>query len=64
MEVIVDRIEGEYLVVEIDVGTTINMPLSLAPDAKEGDTIKISVEKGENSIKKNVDNLVNNLFED
>ena len=46
MEIIIDRFEGEYAVVEITKGKMVNMPKVLVPDAKEGDVIKIIVDKG------------------
>ena len=45
MEVIVDRFEGDYAVVEIAIGKCVNIPRVLVPDAKEGDIIKIEIEK-------------------
>ncbi len=64
MKVIVDRIEGEFVIVEVDVGQTLNIPKRLVPNAQEGDLIEINVKKCQNQVKKNVDNLINNLFED
>ena len=42
MKVIVDRIEGDFAVVEADE-TTYNLPKALCPEAKEGNTIEITV---------------------
>ena len=47
MKVIVDRFEGDYAVVEIAIGKCVNIPRVLVPDAKEGDIIKIEIEKKE-----------------
>lgn len=65
MEVIVDHIEGEFLVVEITEGNFVNMPRALAPSAKEGDVIVITIDETKRKVLlDNVNNLVNNLFED
>ncbi|MGN1457056.1 MAG: DUF3006 domain-containing protein, partial [Acutalibacteraceae bacterium] len=39
MQVIIDRFEGEYAVVEIDSGNFVNLPKILIPDAHEGDVV-------------------------
>lgn len=64
MKVIVDRIEGDYAVVEIAIGKCVNIPRVLVPDAKEGDIIKIEIEKKETEKrKKYIKDLMNNVFE-
>lgn len=64
MKVIVDRFEGDYAVVEIAIGKCVNIPRVLVPDAKEGDIIKIEIEKKETEErKKYVKDLMNNVFE-
>jgi ribosome recycling factor len=64
MEVIVDRFEGDYAVVEIAIGKCVNIPRVLVPDAKEGDIIKIEIEKKETEKrKKYIKDLMNNVFE-
>lgn len=64
MKVIVDRFEGDYAVVEIAIGKCVNIPRVLVPDAKEGDIIKIEIEKEETEeIKKYIKDLMNNVFE-
>lgn len=64
MKVIVDRFEGDYAVVEIAIGKFVNIPRVLVPDAKEGDIIKIEIEKEETEeIKKYIKDLMNNVFE-
>ena len=65
MEVIVDRIEGDYLVLELENKKTINVPKILMPNAVEGDIIDININyvkraKRENEINK----LKNKLFID
>lgn len=65
MEVIIDRFEGEYAVVEITKGKIVNMPKVLVPDAKEGDVIKIIVDKeATKKRQEHVKDLVNDLFID
>ena len=44
MEAIIDRFEGKFAVCEVDEGEFINLPRSLFPDAKEGDTVTIDEE--------------------
>lgn len=64
MKVIVDRFEGDYAVVEIAIGKCVNIPRVLVPDAKEGDIIKIEIEKKETEKrKKYIRDLMNNVFE-
>lgn len=65
MEIIIDRFEGEYAVVEITKGKMVNMPKVLVPDAKEGDVIKIIVDKeATKKRQEHVKDLVNDLFID
>lgn len=65
MKVIIDRFEGNYAVVEIDVGKFVNIPKILLPNAKEGDIIKIEKDKKETkNRKKNIQKLMNDVFED
>ena len=64
MKVIVDRFEGDYAVVEIAIGKCVNIPRVLVPDSKEGDIIKIEIEKEETEErKKYIKDLMNNVFE-
>lgn len=65
MKVIIDRFEGEYAVVEIEVGKYVNVPKVLLPNAKEGDIVKIEIDKEETEErKKYIQKLMNNVFED
>ena len=65
MKVIIDRFEGNYAVVEIDVGKFVNIPKILLPNAKEGDVIKMEKDKKETkNRKKNIQKLMNDVFED
>ena len=65
MKVIIDRFEGDYAVVEIEIGKCVNIPKILIPNAKEGDVIKIEIDKKETfERKKHIQKLMNNVFED
>lgn len=65
MKVIIDRFEGDYAVVELDVGKCVNIPKILIPDAKEGDVIKIIIDRETTEErKKQIQELVNNVFND
>ena len=65
MKVIIDRFEGDYVVVEIDKGNFVNLPKELVPNAKEGDIVIIRVDHEEtNKRKEHVKDLMNQLFED
>lgn len=65
MKVIIDRFEGEYAVVEIEVGKYTNLPKILVPNSKEGDVINIEIDNNETEKRKqNIQNLMNNIFED
>ncbi|MBR5137083.1 MAG: DUF3006 domain-containing protein [Clostridia bacterium] len=64
MQVIIDRFEEGFAVVEIESGKMVNMPRELLPaEAKEGDVINIFVDQEETTRrKKNINNLMNSLF--
>ncbi|MEZ0536520.1 DUF3006 domain-containing protein [Caldicellulosiruptoraceae bacterium PP1] len=48
MKVVVDRIEGDFAVVELPDRTIVNMPIILLPkEVKEGDVIIIEIDKKE-----------------
>ena len=65
MEVIIDRFEGEYAVVELNKGVFVNLPKALVPDAKENDVIQIIVNKKKtNKRKEHITKLMDNLFQD
>lgn len=43
---IIDRIEGQFAVIEIEKGRMINLPLVILPQkVKEGDVLKIIIDK-------------------
>lgn len=65
MKVIIDRFEGEFAVVELEVGKTINVPRELFKNAKEGDVFNIDFDKNETESRKvKITNLMNDLFVD
>ena len=65
MKVIVDRFEGDYAIVELDIGKVINVPKILFPNAKEGDVFKIEIDNEETNNRKNkIQGLINELFID
>ncbi len=64
MDVIIDRFEGGFAVVELPDGGMCDMPLPLVPkDAKEGSVITIGVNREETEIRtKNAENRLKGLF--
>lgn len=66
MKIIIDRFEGDYAVVELEDGTTVDMPKVLIPkEAKEGDVLEILVNKQETeSRRKKIEKLMDELWED
>lgn len=64
MNVIVDRIEGDYAVVEIDKGKMCNLPIELVPNVKEGDIVTIIINKDKTEERKKIiEELMNSVFE-
>lgn len=65
MQVVVDRIEEDYIVVELEDGSVVDVPKVLIPGAKEGDVIDIYINRDETD-KKNteVKKLMDDLFID
>ncbi len=63
MEVIIDRIEGDFAVVEAPDGSTYNLPKVLFKSCAEGDVfiIKKDADKTQNQ-KKEIENLMDELF--
>lgn len=57
MKVIIDRFEGDFAVAEICVGQFANIPKILLPDAKEGDTVSITIEHKEKENKERLHRL-------
>lgn len=65
MQVIIDRFEGDYAVVELPDGTFVDMPRILLEDANEQDIIDITINTNETKTRRNkMDNLMNSLFID
>ncbi|MGM9957309.1 MAG: DUF3006 domain-containing protein [Peribacillus sp.] len=68
---IIDRFEGKIAVVEIDGGDMKDLPKSALPEGAkvgdmliiDGDTITVSKE-GTRKLKKEIDDLMDELFED
>lgn len=65
MQVVVDRIEEEFIVVELEDGNVVDVPKVLIPGAKEGDIIDIYINRDETE-KRNaeVKKLMDDLFVD
>ena len=42
MDIIIDRFEGEYVIIELENNKVIQVPNELFPSAQEGDVFKIS----------------------
>lgn len=69
MEIIIDRFEGEYAVVEYTDGQGTekfaNIAKVLLPDAKAGDVVRIALDKEETEARaKKINTLMEELFED
>lgn len=65
MKVIIDRFEGDYAVVEIEIGKCVNIPKVLVSNAKEGDVVSIEINKNDTAErKKHIQELMNKVFED
>lgn len=65
MQVVVDRIEEDYIVLELDNGNIIDVPKELIPGAREGDIVDIYINRDETNAKKEeVKKLMDDLFVD
>ena len=65
MQIIIDHIEDDYLVVELEDLSTIDIPRALIPNAKEGDVVDIIInEEATNERRKEVHKLMDKLFVD
>ena len=65
MQVTVDRIEEDYIVLELENGDIIDVPKELIPEAIEGDIVDIYINKEERKIKEEeVKKLMDDLFVD
>lgn len=65
MKVIIDRIEGNWAVVELENKTVCNMPIELLPKgAKEGSVLKIEVDtESTNNQKERIQKLMDEVWE-
>lgn len=65
MDVIIDRFEGKFAIVEISEKVFADLPLDLVPDgAREGDVISIEINRGASEKrKKRIKDLMNKVFE-
>ena len=65
MQVIIDRFEGDYVVVEIKRGDLSIIPRELLPDAKEKDVIDININEEETKKRKEeISKLSDKVFEE
>lgn len=65
MEYVIDRFEGEYAVLEVDLDKFVNIPKILVKDAKEKDIVKIEILKDKTQEKtQKITKLVDQLFTD
>ncbi len=63
MRLIVDRIEEDVIVAEMPDMTFVNLPRAVAPKAKEGDQLVISVRRADPKLREEIEALENKLFE-
>lgn len=65
MQVIVDRFEGNFIIVELKTGLTVELPKILAPEAEEGDVIDIKINQAATiERKEKIKNIMNQVFKD
>jgi len=66
MQIIIDRFEGDFAVVELQDKNMVNTPKCLLPsDSLEGDVISIEIDRGETAKRvANIKSLENRLFEE
>lgn len=65
MKVIIDRFEGDYAIVETENKEMVELPITLIPDAKEGDIINITIDSEETKNRKEyIQNLMDDLWEE
>ena len=61
MKIIIDRIEGDFAVIEMPDKSVINVPILLFDNAREGD-IYIIQKSTDTTEREHMKNLVNKLF--
>ena len=66
MRFIIDRFEGEFAIVELENREIVDIPRVVLPiEAKEGDSIIVSIDEVETeSRKKRIQDKFNSLFDD
>lgn len=65
MKFIIDRFEDQFAVIELEDGSTLSIPRKLIPDGKEGDIIRLVIEKDETQARRtNIEKLMDDLWED
>jgi len=65
MKIIIDRFEGDFAVVEMPDRTMYNLPISLFPNAKEGNVISIEVDVEETKKRRvNAEKLMDEVWDD
>lgn len=65
MEVVIDRFEGEFAVVELPNKKFAEMERSLLPGAKEGDVVEITLNRDKTEArKKEMQSLMESVWED
>lgn len=65
MKVILDRFEGNEAILEIDKNNIVSVPKIIVGSAKEGDVIRIEVDKNEtDKRRKDIEKLMDSVFED
>ncbi len=60
----VDRIEGDWIIVVLDSGKYIQVPVSVFPDFQPGDVVDISIQKdskGQQEAKERIDKIRSGL---
>ena len=65
MKVTIDRIEDNFIIIELKNGKTFEIPKEIFPNVVEGDIVNIEVDLEETKKKKKeINKLINQVFED
>lgn len=65
MQVIIDRFEGKYAVVELENGTFGHISKTILPNAKEGDVVLIQIDHQETRKRREkIQKLMNEVWDD
>lgn len=62
MKAIIDRVEGDFLVLEIEGGQELFWPKKDLNDLKEGDELIISLNKGDSNKENKIKELLKEIF--